>query len=98
MLEELFQSQHFYDAAGGVIDDNFGGIIRSPLDLMIGTYKMFDITLPDYKTDAANLYARTDAMIASLSGMGMHFFEPYDVAGYDCLSSIPDLPSSVDIN
>ena len=89
VLEELFQSQHFYDAASGVTDDNFGGIIRSPLDLMIGTYKMFDITLPDYKTDAANLYKRTSAMIGTLNIMGINFFEPYDVAGYDAYHQYP---------
>jgi uncharacterized protein (DUF1800 family) len=89
VLEELFQSQHFYDAASGLTDDNFGGIIRSPLDLMIGTYKMFDIALPDYKTDAASLYLRTGEMIRELSGMGMSFFEPYDVAGYDAYHQYP---------
>ncbi|MEI9922082.1 MAG: DUF1800 family protein [Bacteroidota bacterium] len=89
VLEELFQSQHFYDAAGGVTDDNFGGIIRSPLDLVIGTYRMFDITLPDYKTDAGNLYKRTKVMISNLNLMGMNFFEPYDVAGYDAYHQYP---------
>jgi uncharacterized protein (DUF1800 family) len=89
VLEELFASQHFYDAAGGVIDDNFGGIIRSPLDLMIGTYRMFEITLPDYKTAPADLYALTGEMTGQLSGMGMNLYEPYDVAGYDAYHQFP---------
>lgn len=89
MLEELFASQHFYDAAAGVTDDNFGGIIRSPLDLMIGTYRMFEITLPGYKTAPAELYARTGEMVRQLSGMGMNFYEPYDVAGYDAYHQFP---------
>lgn len=89
VLEELFTSQHFYDAAAGVTDDNFGGIIRSPLDLMIGTYRMFEIVLPDYKTAPAELYARTNEMNAQLSDMGMNFYEPYDVAGYDAYHQYP---------
>ncbi|HZY80921.1 MAG TPA: DUF1800 family protein [Cyclobacteriaceae bacterium] len=89
VLEELFRSQHFYDAAAGVTDDNFGGIIRSPLDLMLGTYRMFEITLPDYKTAPAELYKRTGAMLGQLSGMGMNFYEPYDVAGYDAYHQFP---------
>jgi uncharacterized protein (DUF1800 family) len=89
VLEELFASQHFYDAAGGVVDDNFGSIIRSPLDLMIGTYRMFEITLPDYKTAPAELYGRTSDMISQMSGMGMNFYEPYDVAGYDAYHQFP---------
>jgi uncharacterized protein (DUF1800 family) len=56
VLEDLFQSQHFYDAAAGVNDDNFGGIIKSPLDLMIGTMRFFGLTLPDPQTSAAQLY------------------------------------------
>lgn len=89
VLEDLFTSQHFYDAAAPVTDDNFGGIIRSPLDLMIGTYRMFEIILPDYKTAPADLYARTNDMLSQLSGMGMNFYEPYDVAGYDAYHQFP---------
>lgn len=89
VLEELFMSEHFYDAVGGVTDDNFGGIIRSPLDLVIGTYRMFGITLPDYKTEPEALYVRTGAMLSTLSSMGMHFYEPYDVAGYDAYHQYP---------
>jgi len=89
VLEELFSSQHFYEAGGVVTDDNFGSIIRSPLDLMLGTYRMFDITLPDYKTAPADLYTRTNEMLRQLSNMGMNFYEPYDVAGYDAYHQYP---------
>lgn len=89
VLEELFKSTHFYEAAGGVDDDNFGGIIRSPLDLMLGTYRFFDLTTPDPVTDAAGFYDRTDSMIRELSDMGMHFYEPFDVAGYDAYHQFP---------
>ncbi len=89
VLEDLFASQHFYDAAALVTDDNFGGIIRSPLDLMLGTYRMFGITLPDAATAPADLYARTSQMLGQLSSMGMNFYEPYDVAGYDAYHQFP---------
>lgn len=89
VLEELFMSKHFYDAEGGVTDDNFGAIIRSPLDLMLGTYRLFDISLPDYKTGSEDFYARTQTMINTLGIMGMNFYEPYDVAGYDAYHQYP---------
>lgn len=89
VLEELFKSEHFYEAAGGVDDDNFGGIIRSPLDLMLGTYRFFELTVPDPVTDAAGFYDRTNGMIRELSDMGMHFYEPFDVAGYDAYHQFP---------
>jgi uncharacterized protein (DUF1800 family) len=89
VLEELFQSQHFFDAAGGVDDDNFGGVIKSPLDLTIGTMRMFNLTLPDPVTSATTFYQSTSQLIRSLSAMGLNFYEPADVAGYDAYHQWP---------
>jgi uncharacterized protein (DUF1800 family) len=89
ILEELFKSQHFYDAAAGINDDNFGGIIKSPLDLMMGTFRIFDIPLPDPVTSAETFYEKTGELITSLEEMGMRFYEPFDVAGYDAYHQYP---------
>ncbi|NOT73653.1 MAG: DUF1800 family protein [Cyclobacteriaceae bacterium] len=89
VLEDLFQSQHFYDAAAGVNDDNFGGIIKSPLDLMIGTMRFFEKSVPDPQTSASQLYEKTSSMVNDLTSMGMHFYEPFDVAGYDAYHQYP---------
>lgn len=89
VLEELFKSQHFYEAAGGVDDDNFGAIIKSPLDLMIGAYRLFSVELPDPILAPAEFYDKTNEMIRSLGRMGMHFYEPFDVAGYDAYHQFP---------
>lgn len=89
VLEELFKSQHFYEAAAPVADDNFGGIIKSPLDLAVGTFRFFNIALPDPLTEAEDFYSKTGGLIRSLSEMGMHFYEPFDVAGYDAYHQYP---------
>lgn len=89
VLEDLFQSQHFYDAAAGNDDNNFGGIIKSPLDLMIGTFRIFGIQLPDPVTSAESFYEKTGELVGNLEGMGMHFYEPFDVAGYDSYHQYP---------
>ncbi|MBX2896275.1 MAG: DUF1800 family protein [Cyclobacteriaceae bacterium] len=89
VLEDLFQSQHFYEAAAGVNDDNFGGIIKSPLDLMIGTLRLFNVQLPNPATNTAAYYEQTGDLIRALSNMGMHFYEPFDVAGYDAYHQYP---------
>src|SRR6185369_6644725 len=70
VLEELFQSQHFYDAAGGVDDDNFGGVIKSPLDLMTGTMRLFSLSLPDLAASPKTFYDTTNELIGSLKSMG----------------------------
>ncbi len=91
VLEELFKSEHFYEAAAGVTDDNFGGIIKSPLDLLIGTMRLFNLQaqLPDPITDSETFYGKTHELISSMSNMGMHFYEPFDVAGYDAYHQFP---------
>jgi uncharacterized protein (DUF1800 family) len=89
VLEDLFQSQHFYDAAVGVNDDNFGGIIKSPLDLVIGTLRFFNVQLPDYITSATDCYKETGGLLGKLELMGMPFYNPFDVAGYDAYHQYP---------
>lgn len=89
VLEELFKSTHFYEAAAGVDDDTFGGIIKSPLDLMIGTYRFYNIQLPDPVASATDFYEKTGEMVRTLSKMGMNFYEPFDVAGYDAYHQYP---------
>lgn len=89
VLEDLFKSQHFYDAAAQTSDDSFGGIIKSPLDLIIGTYRFFDIKLPNATADVENFYNYTGELIGAMSGMGMHFYQPFDVAGYDAYHQFP---------
>lgn len=89
VLEDLFQSQHFYDAAAGVVDDNFGGIIKSPVDLMVGTFRLFNVQLADPTTNAVTFYEQSAELIRTLQAMGIHFYEPFDVAGYDAYHQYP---------
>ncbi len=89
VLEELFQSQHFYDAAAGVDDDNFGGIIKSPLDLVVGTLRFFSIPLADYIAQPADFYQQTNGLVRTLGLMGMPFYDPFDIAGYDAYHQYP---------
>jgi len=89
VIDELLRSDHFYDAGNGVTDDNFGGIIKSPLDLILGTFRMFDYKLPDMTTQPAEFYTATDEILQRMQSLGMDFYEPYDVAGYDAYHQFP---------
>jgi uncharacterized protein (DUF1800 family) len=90
VIENLLRSQHFYEAnAANVKDDNFGGIIKSPIDLVIGTLRTFSIQLPNMTSDAVNFYKATSDIIGTLGDLGMHFYEPYDVAGYEAYHQFP---------
>jgi uncharacterized protein (DUF1800 family) len=60
VLMELFSSREFYEGADGLADDNFGSIIKSPLDLIIGHAKSVDLILPDYILNASDFYEVTN--------------------------------------
>lgn len=89
VLEALFQSQHFYEASLGVEDDHFGGVIKSPLDLVMGTLIFFEVPLPDYANDPTGFYEATDRIIRLLELQGLTFYEPIEVAGYPAYHQFP---------
>jgi uncharacterized protein (DUF1800 family) len=89
VIENLLCSQHFYEAGAEVKDDQFGGIIKSPLDLVTGTLRFFEVPLPDMTTDLTGFYEATGTLVGTLGDLGMNFFEPYDVAGYEAYHQFP---------
>jgi uncharacterized protein (DUF1800 family) len=90
VIEELLTSQHFYDAAtADKVDDNIGGIIKSPIDLVLGMYRFFGFQFPDMATQTEAFYESTASIVQSLGNQGMNFYEPYDVAGYDAYHQYP---------
>jgi uncharacterized protein (DUF1800 family) len=90
VIEELLTSQHFYDAATvDMVDDNIGGIIKSPIDLVLGMYRFFGFQFPDMTTQTEAFYESTASIVQALGSQGMNFYEPYDVAGYDAYHQYP---------
>ena len=75
--------------AGTVTDDNFGGIIKSPLDLVVQTLRFFEVPIPDMTTAPAEYYEATGEIISTVYNQAMSFYEPYDVAGYDAYHQFP---------
>ncbi len=91
VLEVLFASEHFYDVDNVPTDDNnIGAIIKSPLDLVVGTMRLFELDVPNKTTDLENHYILYGKLLGQLELQGLNFFEPYDVAGYDPYFQVPD--------
>ncbi|MGJ8661437.1 MAG: DUF1800 domain-containing protein, partial [Bacteroidota bacterium] len=91
VLQVLFASEHFYDLdSTPTNDNNIGAIIKSPLDILVGTLRLFELQVPDKTTDLGNHYSLYGQLIGQLEQKGLHFFEPYDVAGYDAYFQVPD--------
>jgi uncharacterized protein (DUF1800 family) len=91
VLEDLFQSQHFYDAGTGALtDDNIGSVIKSPLDLQVGTFRFFEVALPDLDTQSADFYGLAEGFLKSVKEKGLDLYEPYEVAGYAAYHQFPE--------
>lgn len=91
LLERLFTSQHFYDTANSDLeDDNFGAIIKSPLDLAVGLLRFFEVSLPDDQSDAENFYSVTGGILSSMQAQGMSLYQPFEVAGYAAYHQSPE--------
>lgn len=89
VLMDLFQSEHFYEDGAGTIDDHFGSIIKSPLDLTLGALKMLEVTIPDYSTDLENYYTFMGSIQQAMNSQGMVYYEPPEVAGYPAYHQFP---------
>lgn len=91
VLEILLQSEHFYDMDTPITsDNNIGAIIKSPVDILIGSLRLFNLTVPDKTTELESHYELYGQLINQLEDQGLPLFEPYDVAGYDPYFQYPD--------
>ena len=90
VIENLLRSQHFYDSIDAVVkNDNFGGLIKSPVDLTLGMLRFFEFKIPDMATSPDAFYTTTGEILSSIRSEGMNFYEPYDVSGYEAYHQWP---------
>ncbi|MEQ9402738.1 MAG: DUF1800 family protein [Cyclobacteriaceae bacterium] len=89
VLEVLLTSEHFYEAEAGSDDNNFGSIIKSPLDLVVGFIRNFEIPIPDYVTELETFHDFASGILQSMSNQGLDYYEPFEVAGYPAYHQFP---------
>ncbi|WP_258103787.1 DUF1800 family protein [Marinoscillum sp. MHG1-6] len=89
VLEALFTSEEFYGGGVGYDDDQFGSIIKSPLDVVIGFVNNFEITIPDFSTEVGTEYEFARELLSATSLQGMDYYEPFEVAGYPAYHQFP---------
>ena len=86
VLEQLLNSQHFYDEDDSNNGDNIiGGLIKSPLDLLTSSLSFFNVVLPDPQTDPHEHYNKFWAQFVKnvyFEANGYNLFAPDTVAGY----------------
>ena len=78
-LRELLTSQVFF---GDPDENTRNGIIKSPLDLVVGLHIQLAADLPDSANDLEGYYKRLEVLDDYVEELGMDLFEPFEVAGY----------------
>lgn len=86
VLIPLLSSEHFYDM-GDIThgDEVIGGVVKSPLDLFMGTMQYFGVHLPDRYNDKDKYYRlfwKDNFFDYLCLESGMDIYNPIDVAGY----------------
>ena len=94
VMKLLLKSEHFFDADDNDSQDEIiGGLMKSPLELVLHTMSYFEVTVPDPISDPQNHYFKfyTQGLVrAFLPLAGMDIFKPSDVAGYPAYYQEPD--------
>lgn len=94
VLKKLLQSEHFYDADDSDNKDEIvGGMIKSPLDLVLPALSFFNIAIPDPVTNNYDHYIRfyQQGVIDRMLGYAnLPLFYPGDVAGYAAYHQEPE--------
>ncbi|OJJ23065.1 hypothetical protein BKI52_01555 [marine bacterium AO1-C] len=87
VIENLLGSKHFYDSANGSTnDDNYGVLIKSPLDLVLSAFRFLGVTQESQFDDFEN---NLDQLRSDLKNAGIDIYEPLDVAGYPAYHQDP---------
>jgi uncharacterized protein (DUF1800 family) len=90
VITKLLSSQHFFDMDNAVTsDNNIAAIIKSPIELILGGLRFFNVTVPLSPVKSFYDDAYRNGITKLIFDMGLEFYEPYDVAGYDAYFQIP---------
>jgi uncharacterized protein (DUF1800 family) len=92
VLKTLLSSNHFFDADDAITQNDVrGAIIKSPVEVTLGTLRTLEISMPTMTAGNLPSYYATwsNSIYNALDGQGLSFYEPYDVAGYDPYYQFP---------
>jgi len=94
VLEQLLQSQHFFDADDSDnTDEIIGGMIKAPLELALQAITFFQLPIPDPITNTVGHYVSfygSGVQDRMLTMANLQLFFPDNVAGYPAYYQAPD--------
>jgi uncharacterized protein (DUF1800 family) len=88
-ITQLLCSQHFYDDEAN--NNIIGNLVKSPLELFIQLYTIFDVKLPNYnsQTKTMNMFYGY-VLYPATTNLAFKLLEPQDVNGYAAYSDAPN--------
>ena len=90
LLQVLLKSEHFFDSDDALKENNHvGALIKSPVDMFTGLFRMFNIQFADRNTEVGSFYSDMGYVVEKLEDQGLNFYEPFEVAGYPAYHQIP---------
>ncbi|NJK85844.1 MAG: DUF1800 domain-containing protein [Bacteroidales bacterium] len=92
ILRRLLSSQHFFDSDNVSVDDNIAGaMVKSPLELIFGAIRGFNVQVPDISSGAKAVYEKQyiPGILECIYRQGLDLYEPFDVAGYPAYHQFP---------
>ncbi len=91
VLEQLLGSLHFYDEDDSLeANDIIGSIIKSPLDVSIGTARFFDFQIPSITSQTTAFYEVMEFVEGFAAASGMELFNPPGTAGWPAFHQSPN--------
>jgi Protein of unknown function (DUF1800) len=92
VVKQLLCSQHFYDeddATSG--DEVIGALVKSPIDLTLQMFSIFQISMPNYATNPKAIHDFMSSRVFSVStNSSFPIYRPFDVNGYPGYSDAPN--------
>lgn len=91
-VKTLLSSQHFFDEDDSTFGDEIiGALVKTPMDLLLHSFNLLDVTIPDPITDTYNHYANyLYSHYRFMNYAEMYLFHPVTVAGYKAIYQEPD--------
>jgi len=90
VLMQLLGSTHFYDEDDTLESNNIiGAIVKSPIDVSIGTARFFGWTMPDMFTQTTDFYEVGEYLEGFSAASGMQLFNPPGTAGWPAFHQGP---------
>ena len=91
VVKQLLMSKHFYDEDDTLSGDEvIGALVKSPVDLILQMFTIFEIPIPDYATNPSSIHSLMNARVFSVAyNASFPFHRPISVNGYSAYTDGP---------